>query len=248
MGSLVDLFSRLSVRPVQSGELLKCFDKLQIQGEPSRRTATTFALEASTNTRVIVECMYKAYSDNLNAEEIALIGIATQELAGVLYHSNPEQTRILKCNGYFHAAQTRRYGLIYELPPSKSWAVDPAGQARVLSLRELLNRVPHFPLNTIKKTSFNQSHPETRIRSRQRGIFRWCSSVLIKRVDISSRIFQMYTHGLFRHTICYVNGAKLTSTLRVTISAVLQNKTECNRVMGQNSVMEKTKADDIMLQ
>lgn len=148
MGSLVELFSRLSVRPVQSQALLKPFNDLKAQGEPSRRFAVILpGNHPSGSTRLIFEYMYKPYSDNLAANEIDLIGSATRDLASVLYHSNPEQTRILKCYGYCHDPRTRRFGLLYELPPSKIWAVSSAGHARVLSLRELLNRTPHCPLN-----------------------------------------------------------------------------------------------------
>lgn len=148
MGNLVELFGRLSVRPVQSEALLKPFNDLKAQGEPSRRFAVTSRdTQASGGTRLIFEYMYKAYSDNLTANEIDQIGSAVRDLASVLYRSNPEQTRILKCHGYCHDPRTRRFGLLYELPPSRTWAVDAAGHARVLSLRELLNRAPHFPLN-----------------------------------------------------------------------------------------------------
>ena len=150
MESLVDLFSQFNVRPVDDAALLKPFNAIHAQGQPSRRMAASVE-EAGTSPspRVIMEYMYKSYSGdfNLDSEEVKLIGNATRDLARVLYHSDSEQTRILKCCGYFHDWRTRRFGLLYELPPLKTWATDPSGQARVLSLRELLNRVPHFPLN-----------------------------------------------------------------------------------------------------
>ncbi|KAL8727025.1 MAG: hypothetical protein Q9166_006323 [cf. Caloplaca sp. 2 TL-2023] len=147
MTNLVELFGRLSTRPVQSEELLKPFNDLKAQEEPARRFAVTSKAQPAVDSRLIFEYMYKPYSDNLTANEIGLIGSATRDLAKVLYHSNPEQTRILKSHGYCHDTSTHRFGLIYELPPSKRWTVDSAGHARVLSLRELLNRVPHCPLN-----------------------------------------------------------------------------------------------------
>ncbi|KAI4274256.1 MAG: hypothetical protein L6R38_006150 [Xanthoria sp. 2 TBL-2021] len=148
MGNLVELFSRLSVRPVHSRALSKPFNDLKAQGEPSRRFAVTSSgTHQVGDVRLIFEYMYKPYSDNLAADEIDMIGSATRDLASVLYHSNPEQTRILKCHGYCHDPRTRRFGLLYELPPSKIWAVNAAGHARVLSLREYLNRTPHYPLN-----------------------------------------------------------------------------------------------------
>ena len=148
MGHLVDLFSELSMRPVHGEELFKSFEALHLHGPRSRRMAATIAAAgANQQNHVVAEYIYKAYSENLIDEEIQMIGDATQELASVLYRSNPEQTRILKCDGYFHDPRTRRFGLIYELPPSRSWVVDSAGEPRILSLRELLNRVPHFPLN-----------------------------------------------------------------------------------------------------
>ncbi|KAL8691642.1 MAG: hypothetical protein Q9218_003177 [Villophora microphyllina] len=147
MADLVNLFDRLSARPVKSEELLKPFNALKAQGEPARRFAVISTTQPAAGTRLIFEYMYKPYSDNLTADEIDLIGSATRDLASVLYHSNPEQTRILKSPGYCHDSSTRRFGLIYELPSSKTWAVSSAGHARVLSLRELLNRVPHCPLN-----------------------------------------------------------------------------------------------------
>ncbi|KAL8811118.1 MAG: hypothetical protein Q9200_002059 [Gallowayella weberi] len=148
MSNLVELFGRLSVRPVQIEALLKPFDGLKAQGEPSRRFAVTSGgTVPNQGTRLIFEYMYKPYSDNLTTDEVDLIGSATRDLACVLYHSNPEQTRILKSHGYCHDPRTRRFGLLYELPPSKTWIVTSAGHARVLSLRELLNRAPHCPLN-----------------------------------------------------------------------------------------------------
>ena len=148
MEALVDLFSQFSVRPVKDEELLKPFSELTIQGEPSRRMATSSTGSGVRSLpRGIVEYMYRSYSEDLNPEEVTLIGSAIRDLARVLYHSDPEQTRILQCYGYFHDERTRRYGLLYELPPAKTWATDASGQARVLSLRDLFNRAPHFPLN-----------------------------------------------------------------------------------------------------
>ena len=148
MENLVELFSQFRVRPVTDQALLKPFKLIQTQGEPSRRMAASVMKSGvSPPSQAIIEYIYRPYSEDLNTEEIALIGEATRDLARVLYHSDPEQTRILKCAGYFHDEQTRRYGLLYELPPAKTWVTDASGQARVLSLRELFNRVPHFPLN-----------------------------------------------------------------------------------------------------
>ncbi|KAL9638839.1 MAG: hypothetical protein Q9204_001347 [Flavoplaca sp. TL-2023a] len=147
MADLMELFGRLSTRPVQSDELLKPFNDLKARGEPARRFAVISKTEPLVSTRLLFEYMYKPYSDNLTVDEINHIGSATHDLANVLYHSNPEKTRILKSHGYCHDTRSRRFGLIYELPPSKTWVTDSAGHARVLSLRELLNRVPHFSLN-----------------------------------------------------------------------------------------------------
>ena len=148
MEDLVNLFSQYSVRPVKEEVLLKPFSEIQIQGEPSRRMATSAVAPGVSSLRPgIVEYMYRSYPEDLDVDEITQIGSATRDLARVLYHSDPEQTQILKCYGYFHDERTRRFGLLYELPPAKTWITDASGQARVLSLRELFNRVPHFPLN-----------------------------------------------------------------------------------------------------
>ena len=149
MESLVNLFSQFSVRPVKDEELLKPLHEFTVQGEPSRRmaTSTTDSSVQPPSPRGIVEYMYRSYSEDLDPDEIASIGSAIRDLARVLYHSDPQQTRILQSYGYFHDTRTRRYGLLYELPPAKTWATDASGQWRVLSLRDLLNRAPHFPLN-----------------------------------------------------------------------------------------------------
>ncbi len=148
MEDLVNLFSQYSIRPVKEEMLLKPFSEIRIQGEPSRRMATSAVESGVSSLRPgIVEYMYRSYSENLDVDDITQIGNATRDLARVLHHSDPEQTRILKCNGYFHDERTRRYGLLYELPPAKTWITDASGQARVLSLRELFNRAPHCPLN-----------------------------------------------------------------------------------------------------
>ncbi|KAL8800903.1 MAG: hypothetical protein Q9182_004827 [Xanthomendoza sp. 2 TL-2023] len=113
---------------------LKPLDGLKAEGEPSRRFAVTSGgLTPNQGTRLIFEYMYKPYSDNLTTDVVDLIGRATRDLACVLYHSNPEQTRILKSHGYCHDPRTRRFGLLYELPPSKIWIVTSAGHARITS-------------------------------------------------------------------------------------------------------------------
>ena len=148
MEDLVSLFSQYSARPVREEVLLKPFGEIRIQGEPSRRMATSAVEPGVGSLRPgIVEYMYRSYSEALDGDEITRIGSATRDLARVLHRSDPEQTRILKCYGYFHDERTRRFGLLYELPPAQTWIPDASGQARVLSLRELFNRVPHFPLN-----------------------------------------------------------------------------------------------------
>lgn len=144
--SLLDLFTRLTLRQVNAGELLVPTSDLRIAGEPSRRMCADYG-DDDPPTPVIVEYISKAYSPNLTDGEITEIENGVLELAKILYHSDPSQTCILKCCGYFHETQTCRFGLIYEIPPNLGSFKDASGQRRVLSLRELLNRVPRFSLS-----------------------------------------------------------------------------------------------------
>lgn len=144
--NVLELFTRLSLRPVNTDELLVPISDLRIAGESSRRMCADYGKDQQS-APVIVEYISKAYSPNLTDEEINEIGNGVLELAKILHHSDPSQTCILKCCGYFHETQTCRFGLIYEIPASLGWYEDATGQRKVLSLRELFNRVPRFSLS-----------------------------------------------------------------------------------------------------
>lgn len=126
------------------------FSRLQVLGTPSRRMpARLQERESSVSvTSVLVEHMAKGYSQNLNQDEVEQIGKATLALAKVLRYSEPRVTGLPRCHGYFNDQKSYRYGLVYELPSNTMWSNDPKTNLdRVLSLRELLNINPRFPLD-----------------------------------------------------------------------------------------------------
>ena len=126
------------------------FNRLQVLGKPSRRMpARLQGHESSVSvTSVFAEYMAKGYSHNLDQGEVEQIGRATLALAKVLQYSEPKVTGLPRCHGYFKDEQSYRYGLVYELPSDMMWSNDPkTNLERVLSLRELLNSNPRFPLD-----------------------------------------------------------------------------------------------------
>ncbi|KAA8900220.1 kinase-like domain-containing protein [Sphaerosporella brunnea] len=159
IGVLRDIFTGLTRQPVDESSLLISESDLHEMptNEPTRRVTATFQDTPTSSFPVIIEYISKAYSHNLTPDEVSTIGTAVRELAKVLYYAAPEQTRILKCRGYFHEPKTCRFGIVYEIPPGvaphNSKHVDPHGEtkpqgkSKVLSLRDLLNRIPRFSLS-----------------------------------------------------------------------------------------------------
>ncbi|KAF8545112.1 hypothetical protein BDD12DRAFT_906012 [Trichophaea hybrida] len=156
IGLLRNIFTSLIRQPIdESSLLISRSDLFDIYTEePSRRVTASFRDTSTSDFSVIVEYISKSYSHNLTPDEVDTIGTAVRELAKVLYYSAPEQTRIPKCRGYFHEPETCRFGILYEIPPGvaphhyvdRQGETKPhdQGKSKVLSLRDLLNRIPRF--------------------------------------------------------------------------------------------------------
>lgn len=141
VNALINIFSQLTLGEITTKELCKDVEKLHTAGVPSRRMCATYQESA-----VIAEYIDKPYVPDLEPAEITQIGTAVSALAKVLHYSDPDQTQILKCFGYFHDEKTSRFGLIYEIPPNLSCHISANATQRVLSLRDLFTQIPRFPL------------------------------------------------------------------------------------------------------
>jgi hypothetical protein len=147
VNALINIFSQLTLGDVTAEELHRDVSKLRTAGEPSRRMCATYQSKPNEESPVIAEYISKPYLPDLDPAEISQIGTAVFSLAKVLHRSDPDQTQILKCDGYFHDEQTSRFGLIYEIPPNLSYDIDARGAHRVLSLRDLFTKIPRFSMS-----------------------------------------------------------------------------------------------------
>jgi Protein kinase domain len=143
----INIFSQLTLEDVSAEELYRDVSKLHAGGKPSRRMCATYQSKANKELPVIAEYIYKPYLSDLDPAEISKIGTAVFSLAKVLHRSDPDQTQILKCDGYFHDEKTFRFGLIYEIPPNLSCHSDANGAKRVLSLSDLFTQIPRFSMS-----------------------------------------------------------------------------------------------------
>ncbi|KAI9766944.1 MAG: hypothetical protein M1840_006241 [Geoglossum simile] len=141
INALRSIFSQLTILDSKPPDLYIPFSDIQLLGGSSRRMCALYQ-----RNPVIAEYMYKPYFPTLTPSEISDIGSEVFELARVLHRSDPDQTQILKCSGYFHDTKARVFGLLYEVPPSLS-CYGESMESRVLSLRELLRIVPRFSLS-----------------------------------------------------------------------------------------------------
>ncbi|KAK5717432.1 hypothetical protein LTR17_016119 [Elasticomyces elasticus] len=151
MARLMSVYRDLGVRG-HAGAQSPCitFERLEMLGTQSRRMPAKLngAGNGVSVTSVLIEYMAKGYSPNLNQAEVSQIGDATLALSRVLQHSDPMITGLPRCCGYFQDRQSYRYGLVYELPPDMWWSNDPkTNLERALSMRDLLNINPRFPLD-----------------------------------------------------------------------------------------------------
>lgn len=151
MARLVAAYQGISDRRHGNGSSLSIDPRrLTALGASSRRMPARLAASApsSSATSVLVEYMAKGYSPNLEPAEIEQIGSATLALAKVLQYSEPAVTGLPRCCGCFRDDKSYRYGLVYELPADMMWSNDPkTNLERALSLRDLLNVNPRFPLD-----------------------------------------------------------------------------------------------------
>jgi hypothetical protein len=151
MARLVSGYEDIRDRSQGDGQSLCVeFNRLHLLGTPSRRMPARLQGHGSSVsvTSVLVEYMAKGWSQNLNQGEVEQIGEATLALAKVLKYSEPKVTGLPRCHGYFKDERSLRYGLVYELPSDMMWSNDPKTSIeRVLSLRQLLNINPRFPLD-----------------------------------------------------------------------------------------------------
>ncbi|KAK5118735.1 hypothetical protein LTR85_007941 [Meristemomyces frigidus] len=151
MARLTFAYNDLSGRGQASGRSLHIvLERLEVLGTPSRRMPGKLIGQGGSHSvsSVLVEYMAKVYSPNLNDVEVNHIRDATHALAKVLQYSEPMVTGLPRCCGYFRDQKTHRYGLVYELPPDMMWSNDPkTNLGRALSLRDLFNVNPRFPLD-----------------------------------------------------------------------------------------------------
>jgi serine/threonine protein kinase len=143
----INIFSQLTLEDVSAEELYRDVSNVHAGGKPSRRMCATYRSKANEELPVIAEYIYKPYLSDLDPAEISTIGTAVYSLAKVLHRSDPDQTQILKCDGYFHDEKTFRFGLIYEIPPNLSCHCDANGAKRVLSLSDLFTQIPRFSMS-----------------------------------------------------------------------------------------------------
>ncbi|CAI7622983.1 unnamed protein product [Penicillium manginii] len=129
----VDIYNQIKARHVTSAGL-----------HLARRMPAWYGEGPGQPRQVIIEYMASSYTEHENQGEIDALEQAICDLAKVLVHSEPERTWILRALGYFHDTTAKRFGLIYEIPPSEQWTEVVAPE--ILTLSDLLAGRPRFSL------------------------------------------------------------------------------------------------------
>ncbi|KAH8430065.1 uncharacterized protein LDX57_007736 [Aspergillus melleus] len=147
---LIDIYKKIKARDITSIGLLKPRKSLSFESNMSHRTLAYYTGDDGQQRQVIVEYTAKSYTEHDTEAKIDSIEQATCDLAKTLVHSDPERTLILRALGYFHDVPMKKFGLIYEIPPSEQprEAEAATGAApKILTLRDILAKRPRFSLS-----------------------------------------------------------------------------------------------------